>query len=393
MEAISLRVQMLGEFSIRCGASEIRDSADRSRKVWLLLAYLLCCRSRPVPSEELTRLLWSGGEKSSNPANALKTTFHRARACLEQLGGGLGRELIVRQEGGYIWNPNLPAALDVDEFTTLCQDAAGEDSLSRRLRALSLYQGDFLAKLSAEPWVVPISARLHALYVQTVLDVLPPLEEQGRWQEAAQVCRAAVEREPYQEELYRHLMTALLRLGDQRGAASAYEEMSELFLAQFGALPSEELRALYREAVRTVNGRTIPPETILEQLREPDAGGGALFCEYDMFRAIYHSVVRASPRSGDAVHLALISVAGQDGGELARHSLERAAANLQELIPTQLRRGDVAARCSVSQFILLLPQANYEDSRMICRRITRAFARQYPHSPAQLHTSVHPLEG
>lgn len=41
---------------------------------------------------------------------------------------------------------------------------------------------------------------------------------------------------------------------------------------------------------------------------------------------------------------------------------------------------------------LLLPQASFENSRRFCRRITKAFVRQYPHSPALLQTSVRPLE-
>ena len=46
----------------------------------------------------------------------------------------------------------------------------------------------------------------------------------------------------------------------------------------------------------------------------------------------------------------------------------------------------------MSQYILLLPQANYENSCKVCERIIKAFCRQYPHSPAQLHYSVQPLE-
>ena len=65
--------------------------------------------------------------------------------------------------------------------------------------------------------------------------------------------------------------------------------------------------------------------------------------------------------------------------------------NLQGVILSRLRRGDAAARCSASQFVLLLPQASYENGQMICSRILRAFARQFPHSPARLQISVQPL--
>lgn len=168
--------------------------------------------------------------------------------------------------------------------------------------------------------------------------------------------------------------------------------MSELLLSQFGVMPSDEVLSLYREAVRTVNDHTVPAGVILEQLRETSGKNGALLCDYDVFKAIYQCFARAVARSGDAIHLALLSITGTDGKELSRRSLDRVVENLQEIICAGLRKGDVAARCSVSQFVFLLPQANYENSCMVCDRILRSFVRQYPHSPAQLHATVQPLE-
>lgn len=131
---------------------------------------------------------------------------------------------------------------------------------------------------------------------------------------------------------------------------------------------------------------------VKEQLRESEGANGAFFCDYDFFKVIYHAEARAIARSGDAVHICLLSVTGQNGQELPKRSLDRCMENLREIIRSSLRRGDVAARCSVSQYILMLPQANYENSRMVCQRIIKAFCRQYPHSPARLYDSVQPLE-
>ena len=66
--------------------------------------------------------------------------------------------------------------------------------------------------------------------------------------------------------------------------------------------------------------------------------------------------------------------------------------NLRDLIQLNLRRGDVASRCSVSQYVILLPQANYESSCQVLCRIIKIFCRQYPHSPAVLRFLVQPLE-
>ncbi|MEG0321965.1 MAG: diguanylate cyclase, partial [Oscillospiraceae bacterium] len=101
---------------------------------------------------------------------------------------------------------------------------------------------------------------------------------------------------------------------------------------------------------------------------------------------------RSISRSGMAVHIGLFSLASSSGCKLPKRSLDRCMDNLGELICQSLRRGDVAARCSVSQFILLLPQANFENSQKVLGRILKQFNRQYPHSPAVLSFSVQPLD-
>lgn len=396
MALTTLHIKMLGEFCLQNGDAEINDGANRSRKIWLLLAYLIYNRNRPVPPEDLIELLWGDEESSSNPGNALKTMFHRLRNMLDELDERGGRELILRREGTYAWNTDIPLELDIDLFDELCQKGTAtqdeEERLSIWLKALTLYHGDFLDKMSSEPWVVPIATYFHNLYVQTVLDTLPLLESRERWADGAELCKAALVHEPYMEELYTHLMTAYLRQGLSQDAVKVYETMSELLLSNFGVMPSDEIRTLYREAIRTVNTKEVSPGFILEQLRESSSVGGALVCDYDIFKIIYHSVARSIARSGDAVHLVLISAQTASGEPLPKRSLDRVVENLQEVIRGGLRRGDVMARCSVSQFVLLLPHANYENSRMICERISKSFSRMYPHSPAVLRSSIHPIE-
>ena len=59
MENSGYQVRMLGTFSIRKGDQEINDGDNRSRKIWLLLAYMIYCRTRTISQDELVNLLWS----------------------------------------------------------------------------------------------------------------------------------------------------------------------------------------------------------------------------------------------------------------------------------------------------------------------------------------------
>lgn len=395
MNGPTLQVQMLGQFTLRYGDRTISDSDDRSRRVWSLLAYMLYNHGRSFAQEELIHLYWSNGEKSADPGNALKSIFHRIRTALDKLQPGLGRLLIRRKAGRYFWNNVMPLSLDTEDFEAHfhAAEAAGDDDvrLAEYQAALALYAGDPLPRMTDEIWTIPIVAYYHSLYTRAAAGAIELLEKQERTAEAVALCRRAIHIEPYQEDLYEHLMRGLLRTGDMKGAMSVYEEMSELLFAHFGVMPSETLRTLYRQATRTVNDRTLTMDEVCSQLAEPAPHGGAMVCEYDFFKILYRSEVRSIARNGHSANICLLSVSGKDGEMLARRSLDPAMNNLQVLVQNNLRRGDVIARCSISQYIILLPQANYENSRMVADRLVSAFYRRYPHSPARLRYTVQPL--
>lgn len=395
MNGPTLQVQMLGQFTLRYGDRTISDSDDRSRRVWSLLAYMLYNHGRSFAQEELIHLYWSNGEKSADPGNALKSIFHRIRTALDKLQPGLGRLLIRRKAGRYFWNNVMPLSLDIEDFEAHfhAAEAAGDDDvrLAEYQAALALYAGDPLPRMTDEIWTIPIVAYYHSLYTRAAAGAIELLEKQERTAEAVALCRRAIHIEPYQEDLYEHLMRGLLRTGDMKGAMSVYEEMSEQLFAHFGVMPSETLRTLYRQATRTVNDRTLTMDEVCSQLAEPAPHGGAMVCEYDFFKILYRAEARSIARNGHSANICLLSVSGKDGEMLARRSLDPAMNNLQVLVQNNLRRGDVIARCSISQYIILLPQANYENSRMVADRLVSAFYRRYPHSPARLRYTVQPL--
>lgn len=390
MEDRLLQVSLLGGLRFEYGENYVDDTSGHSKKIWLLLAYLVCTRGRMSSREELAGLLWPEDKRPTNLTNAMKTTLFRVRASLDQLCEGAGHRLVLCQGSGYGWNTEIPLLLDVEEFQSLCA-SKGEHQLEDWLQALELYGEGFLPKLREYPWVAETAARLRELYTKTVLSALPLLEDRRRWKDAAELCKAAIQREPLNEELYIRRMSALLHLGENRAAALVYEDMNQFFLSQAGTLPGEEAQAIYRRAVSGVSSPAVASAAIVDQLSE-GTPSGAYFCEYDVFRAIYRLQVRDSARSGEETSLAVLTVVHKYGGELNRRSLDLVMGNLLRLIPGLLRHGDALAQCSASQYVLLLPRADFQNGREVCRRISRAFARQYPHSPATLRVTVCPLK-
>lgn len=392
-----IRVTMFGRFSIEKGGRTIDDSANRMRKVWLLLAYLIYSRHSGTTPAGIEFLLNStGSDDSSDPSSRIKAMFYRARTQLNELEEGAGHELILHRRGTYTWNDQIPLELDVEQFEQLCTTADNEPDEDTRLalyqQALELYKGDFLPKLSMETWVMPISAYYHHMYLSAAQHTLSLLEQREQWQALRALCRKALKIEPYSESLYQYLMRSQLALDDRPGTMHTYEEMSELLFSNFGVMPSEESRLLYRSASRDTGGNTVPAGTVRDMLKEPAGAKGAMLCDYDFFKLLYQVQARSIGRSGSVVHIALLSLHPLGRKELPRRSLDTAMGNLQDIIVHSLRQGDIVTQCSVSQFIIMLPQANYENSCAVCQRIIRAFGRQYPHSPATIQFSVQPLE-
>lgn len=388
-----IQIQMLGTFTLRAGDVTVSDAGNRSKKVWTLLAYLICNRDRSIPAQKLISLLWGDDCDSDNPENALRITLHRLRAQLDHLWEGAGRELIIRRDGGYSWAGSDSMDLDCDKFEALCQNAATDETgrLQNLMDALNLYQGEFLPRQSAEMWVVPISTHFHNLYLQAALEAAQLLSVQDRHEEAVRISRSAANAEPYHEPLHQVLMQELAAAGDPAGAGAVYEALSKRLFDDFGIRPNEQTRAVYRAAAHRPGDRTLPMEEVLQHIQEPEGNSGAMQCDYDYFKVLCFAESRAMERNGNATHIALLSVSSNSDKPLTKRSLERIMEQLGDGLRFNLRRGDTISRCSVSQYIIMLPKANYENSCMVCRRCITAFSRSHPHVAAKINFMVQPL--
>ena len=386
-----LKIQMLGGFSLRLGDRELQDTDTRSKKVWVLLAYLIIHREQTVTQRTLIDLLWGDETDSINPENALRITMHRTRTLLEQLSPELGRGMILRRRGGYQWNGG--GEVDSERFEALCCQKSEDPDLRLRnlMEAISLYRGDYLPRQSGEVWVVSTAAYLHNLFVSAAQEAVELLIQQGRSHEAAGVCRRCLALEPCHEGFCRELMQLLAAAGDRRGAAEVYDRLSKRLFDDFGISPSEETRAVYRAAAYSPEDRVLSIDDVMGNLRESDAPSGALQCDFDYFRILCHALSRTMERSGGAAHVVLLDVISTAEREMPRQTIDRVMGQLSQQIRLSLRRGDVFCQCSVSQFTVLLSRANFENCQMICDRILRNFRRAYPYVPIRIAYQIRPL--
>ena len=393
MERPVIYITMLGGFSLTCGDVTISDKSGRAFKPWLLLAYLICNRSRSVSREELMDLL-GDRDRNADPESALRAVRMRARRLIDPLAKAVGEELIVGVGGGYRWNPEVPIRLDVEEFESLLKQAetAGPPgSIDLLVSALDLYRGPFLDRLCWESWVAQLSAYFQEQYTKTVEEAVPLLNGRGWHAAAVSLCRTAIKAAPFREELYRLLMESLMADENYQAAHQVYTDLREMLLSELGVSPDAAIQQLDQDIQRHIWDPAISVEELRDRLCESRTSKGALLCDFTFFQMLYQVEARSADRRGDAVHIGVVAVTGRDG-PLTGQTLSLVMDELGEQIRHTLRIGDVAACCSTTQYVMLLVQANYENSQMVCRRVVEAFRRAHPRSPAVVTSSVLPLE-
>ncbi len=382
---------MFGDFRLTIGDISITSKVQQAKKPWTILEYLVYYHNREIPSDELVGIIWSE-DNNVNPANALKTLIFRTRKLLEPFNCPT-QQLISQNRGSYCWNPEVDLSLDTSEFEGFyqqsCQPGLTESrQLELLLQALALYKGDFLPKAAWEPWVIPISRHYHNLFVHAAMQAIELLLRNEQWDSIIRLCRHAITVEAYNEDFQYHLIYALFCSGHQRKALEQYRVMVDSFYNEFAITPSKRMTDLYKLIQDREHGINTDLSLIQKSMQEEQKLLGAYFCEFTVFRDIYQLERRAIARTGDSIFLGLLTLSQEDGSLPKASVLARAMGHLGNAATASLRHGDVYTRYSVSQYMILLPSASYENGEMVMQRIIRNYKKAYLRKDLVIHYSL-----
>ena len=391
----TLHVSMFNNCSVvrRLGNREwmISDQDNASKKMWLLLEYLLWNHSKHVPRDALLDLLW-GDEKASDPANSLKSLLFRVRNMLGEDGLGFEntKQIILYQNGSYIWNEGIHFELDTERFEKHCAAAEAmpdnpDTALASLLDAIALYTGDFLPQNAENRWITPLSVYFHAKFLKSCSAAVELLRQEGRHEDIIRLCQHSIALEPYDEALHSSLIRALAATGAMHSAMQHYKYTTQMFMNQFGVSPSSEMTALYRELSKSMQGAERDLQTVRNDLQEAELTRGPYFCGYAAFKEIYHLSARSAARSGEIVQLAMLTVQPHNGQPLTQKQVLAAMQQLHDIIAATLRLGDVITQYSPSQYLIMLPSASYENAKKVMIRLLDKFLQSH----TKLHYSVH----
>lgn len=107
---------------------------------------------------------------------------------------------------------------------------------------------------------------------------------------------------------------------------------------------------------------------IKDHLYSTSAGAGGYIVSLDEFSSILEFIRRMIVRNPKNISMVLLSVDSTDDDE-ANHMASLGMDCMEKTILKSLRREDVAARCSASQFTILLINANQSQGSMVIDRL------------------------
>ncbi len=381
-----LKIAMFGEFSVSYRDNTISEHSKRSKKLWLLLQYLVVHHNRAVAQSELIDIL-SREDEGVNPTSALKTQIHRLRDILSELG--CEKQIIVCINGAYSINEEIDTEIDAEEFEKAFKEAAStedkEEKLSLILNAVNLYSGDFLAKSAYESWVIPLNTYYRSVYSKAVRIAVELLTSMGKLHDTIAICSKASIINPYDEFVHYSHIKALAELGDQESAKRQYETVTHLMMTKFGITPSKELIELYDTAIKSKKSVRSDIDAVISDLLEQRQVSGAFFCEYQIFKHLYQLEIRDSQRTGISINICLLTINGADGDLPAQNPLNKAMQRLQDCVSRSLRGSDIFSRYSVSQFVIMLLNTNEQTGELIMKRIEKAFKRENTNKDIELN--------
>ncbi len=362
----AIHMRMLGACTIYFQEHSIRSTDHHSKKLWILLSYMVLNRNREISQEEYIHLLWQK-ETSSNPSGALKTLMHRLKKLLSSLS--YPEPVILPYHGTYAFNPEIPCQIDVEEFSSLCRTAEMErdtTAYQNTLKhALTLYQGDFLPDIRENNWISSLHSKYHALYLHSARTMIELLMKSEAYAQAANLCWQVLSLTPYEESIHYHLIHSLYLSGSQQAALTQYNTSRELFLSHFSQLPSERFLELYRIISTGRNHVETDIELIQDSLTEKSPTG-TFFCEYEIFKELYRLETRVVKRTRSSIYLCLITIPET---YTDKNILNQSMLLLKNAIINSLRASDIFTRYSPSQYLLLVPAPNMDVIKLILNRI------------------------
>lgn len=383
-----IRISMLGKFEIELDGRPVLQGLAQSRKVQLLVQYLLLQYGRPATHSELTATLWGN---TGDADMSLRAVMHRFRTMAEKEDPIL-KNCILTTRGAYVWNTELDAQVDVVLLRRLANEAVAQRDpdakaeLNRRM--VELYGGALLPGLTGEAWVERYRVQFQNLYKDALLGLVRLHKERGELDQVVELCTRGLQVAAGDQRLYMEQILALDQMGQSEQSAKVIREAISCGCLH-GDSRARTLNATYNRMRSSEQRLQQDLDELVGALQEPRPSG-AFLCSYQEFCAICHAQLRLRARYDFSLFVAAVRLVPP----LSRPGAARTAAAMQvlgQILCKTLRASDVVARYGDSGYVLLLGGLA-ADGNSPMERVRAAFYRDPGHDGYQLLYRLHTPE-
>lgn len=381
MQVESVKIEMLGGFSVWVNGQLVVEDAAKLTKPWQLFCYLVLHREKFVTNRKLIAMLWAD-DMLTDPANVLKNAVYSLR---KELYGGesFTDSPIIYSTGGYRFDPAVELDLDVDHFIEMCDEAkncvgAAEQKVELCRKAVDTYKGDFLPQLDQDLWVVPLALEYKRRYLDCVHTLCELLWNSKKHKELLDVVSTASMFDSLDEKVTVYLFRALDALRMYRVIVTTYSKVVQMYEDVLGGDVPDEARRIYNAASERINKTeqdiiVIKTEMVgSEQASRPQRG--AYFCSYSNLKHMYTLMKRGAERNDQVLVLALFTLTPIKNMTTTNYDLVRAMAEFKVVAMNALRKADAISRYSKNQYVMLLTVNSLDDGRLVRDRIRENFA-------------------
>jgi len=359
-----LKVYTLGEFKVEYEGELISPKEQINSKPWLFFKYLITERDKNLHSEVISSDLWPKKE-IKNPKHSITNLVYRLRKKLRFIEEDKKTNYIINANGSCFFNKDSNYWLDIDEFIELSKkadrikDREPKKAIALYQKAIDLYKGDYLPEIPYQDWVIPHRNNYHWNFVETVLEYIELLKQEGKLEKVIPVCTDALDKEFYEEELHIHYLDALLKLGEHAHARSHYEYAKEFLNNNLDISNLPELQFL-EEKNHKSNNKAI--DKIQKQLKNRNNIKGAFTCKSDIFRMIYELEERRNERYNKPVFVSYLKFKNNN-------ILEKNDYVIENILKKELRKGDVITRWDDNKYLMLLLDMSKSDVIRVLNRV------------------------
>jgi DNA-binding SARP family transcriptional activator len=246
-----IRINTMGEFSVRVNGTPLDKSVFGGDKPISLLKAIVMNGSRDIPKEILIDALWPDASANAGEKN-FKINLHRLRKGLEASPVKEFGYAYINQKSGLVSLDSELICLDSDEFMAVGAEAIRLESENKPDQALlcyskaaGLYKGDYFVENPYLEWLAPRRELFRSKYVEILEKKALLHEDMDQWQEAVDTWRCILATDSFFESAYRNLMILYADAGRKNEAIHVFKECQSILKNGLDTQPESQTRDIY----------------------------------------------------------------------------------------------------------------------------------------------------